>query len=97
MGVSSTADDNTLNDNPADWRISARRVDAEARMSFMRSPPKPEYYRTNAQTERAVVDGFRGPRSPGTRQRRGATHQKSHRRLRRLLPQRGSRAADFRL
>src|SRR5580704_16872667 len=35
MGVSSTAEETTTKEKPASWRISARRGDVEARMSFM--------------------------------------------------------------
>jgi hypothetical protein len=50
------------NENPAAWRISARRVEAEARMSFIMIPGiagREEYYRASAVTDRAFVQAER--------------------------------------
>ena len=44
-GVSSTAEDSTWKCSPALRRTSARRMDADARISRMRGGPPPEYYR----------------------------------------------------
>ena len=54
-GVSSTPEDMTMNEKPAAWRISARRGEVEARMSFMRDSGGEEYYSASAATAWALV------------------------------------------
>src|SRR5712671_1985180 len=44
-GVSSTAEESTTKEKPASRRISARRVDAEARISFIGAIRREGYYR----------------------------------------------------
>src|SRR5258706_7101440 len=38
------AEESTVKEKPASWRISARRTDADARISFMGNPGGEEYY-----------------------------------------------------
>src|SRR5580692_5974800 len=50
MGVSSTADERTVKFKPASRRISARRGEAEARMSLVEGTSRPEYYTRDWET-----------------------------------------------
>src|SRR5215813_13962343 len=61
-GVSSTAEDKTVKGNPAERKISARRTEPEARISFMAEPLPQEYYRWNlrgwTRLKNLKYDGF---------------------------------------
>src|SRR5215813_349613 len=61
-GVSSTAEDKTVKGKPAERKISARRAEPEARISFMAEPLPQEYYRSNlrdwTRLKNSQDDGF---------------------------------------